>query len=97
MKEICIAIKSKRLVSFTYNGLKRTAELYRQGRNRHTTKMQVRAYQVDGDSNSNKLGWKLFNSSDIKKFKMLPKTFELREEYNSNKLDDDITNDCKAA
>jgi|SRR6476661_6111355 len=98
--EICTAIKNRKAVTFTYRneGKTRTAELYRQGDNQTTKVPQVRAYQTSGHSESNTLGWKLFDIADIKGLKETKNDIKFpRKGYDPDKTppDEDIYTHCQ--
>lgn len=96
-EQVCKAIALKKVVTFTYDGgKKRTVELFRQGNNRTTDTMQVRAYQTGGFSNSNTLGWKLFDTDKIKSLSSTNTDINFpRVDYNPKKQDKDILIVCQ--
>ncbi|MGQ4876126.1 MAG: hypothetical protein ACP6IY_18830 [Promethearchaeia archaeon] len=83
--KICIAIQSRKLLSFSYDGGIREVEPYCYGITKKGKEM-LRAYQVDGYSKSgNRQGWKLFDVSKIFRLEIIDKTFiNIRPEYNPN-------------
>ena len=86
MNEIIIeAITCCKLIEFNYKGQYRVLEPYTFGLSTAGNEM-LRAYQVDGDSNSsNELGWRLYSLGKIENIKILETTFEAtRDGYNPN-------------
>lgn len=96
--QICKAIAKKKVVSFNYGGGERFVELYRQGTNRTTDKLQVRAFQKSGFSSSGNMGWKLFNTSEIKNVKSSEENITFpRDDFNPKKQDQDIFIYCQVS
>lgn len=73
--DISAAILGRNLLSFTYDGFRRTVEPHTYGTD---TKghLALRAYQVGGGSESGEyVGWKLFHVGDMLGVTVLPQTF----------------------
>jgi len=78
---IRLAIDNMQLLEFYYDGGIRKVEPYCYGK---TTKgnVAVRAYQIDGYSSSNKMGWKLFDLSKASSFRLSNDFFfSIRPDY----------------
>ena|SRR3972149_12154159 len=73
--QICHAIRNMNLVEFYYNGGTRTVEPHCHG---VTTAGNegLRAYQVDGHSESGKMGWKMFDLGNASDIQVLEETFD---------------------
>ena len=72
---IATAIQGRNLLSFTYDGFRRTVEPHTYGTD---TKghQALRAYQVAGGSESGEyVGWKLFHVGEMHGITVLPQTF----------------------
>ena len=72
---IATAIQGRNLLSFTYDGYRRTVEPHTYGMD---TKghMALRAYQVSGGSESREyVGWKLFHVNEMLSVSVQPQTF----------------------
>ena len=82
-KQICNAVRSKKLFQFYYNGGQRTVEPYCYAISRNGNEL-LRAFQISGYSASGKAqGWKLFSVNDMNNLLILDDTFNaLRPEYN---------------
>jgi len=72
--QICYAIRNKNLIEFYYNGGTRTVEPHCHG---VTTAGNegLRAYQVDGYSESGNMGWKMFDMGKASRITVLDETF----------------------
>jgi hypothetical protein len=73
--DICNAIKNMNLIEFYYNGGTRTVEPYCHGVTTAGNEA-LRGYQVDGFSESGKLGWKMFDLGNASNLTVLDETFE---------------------
>lgn len=73
--QICDAIRNKNLIEFYYNGGNRTVEPHCHG---VTTAGNegLRAYQVDGFSESGKMGWKMFDLGNASNIHILDEIFD---------------------
>ena len=82
-KDICSAIKTKRIITFYYDGGLRRIEPYCHGVTKKGNEL-LRAFQISGYSRSgNPIGWKLFSLSKIANLKILDDTFQsIRRDYN---------------
>lgn len=77
MIELTQAIETKHLISFTYNGKKRKAEVYCLGVG--ADELLCRCYEVPSG------GWKLFKVEQMKSVKLLNQRFYfVRSGYNRN-------------
>jgi hypothetical protein len=73
-QQLCTAIKTKRLIEFTYHNLRRVAEPHDFGILNGAEHLLV--YQVAGQSRSMKLSdWRLIRIAEIKQLKVLDKQF----------------------
>ncbi len=73
-QQLCSAIKTKRLIEFTYHNLRRVAEPHDYGIFNGAEHLLV--YQVAGQSRSMKLpDWRLIRIAEIKQLKILDKQF----------------------
>ena len=84
-KKICLAIESRNIIVFNYEGGSRKIEPYCHGLSKNRKEL-LRAYQISGYSSSGKLeGWKLFYISKISNLRILDKKFQkVRPKYNPN-------------
>ena len=84
-KDICSAIKTKRIITFYYDGGLRRIEPYCHGVTKKGNEV-LRAFQISGYSRSGSpIGWKLFSVSKISNLKILDETFHsIRRDYNPN-------------
>lgn len=82
---ICEAIKSRKIISFIYEGGGRYVEPYCYGILKNGNEA-LRGYQIKGYSSSGKIfGWKLFHISKMKGIKIENEKFtEIRPRYNPN-------------
>ncbi len=73
--DICEAINNMKLIEFYYNGGTGTVEPHCHG---ITTAGNegLRAYQVDGYSESGRMGWKMFDLGKASDITVLEETFE---------------------
>lgn len=72
---ITTAIQDSKLLSFMYDGYRRTVEPHTYGTNMQGH-LALRAYQVAGGSESRQhLGWKLFHVNDMRGVTVQPQTF----------------------
>ena len=72
---IVTAIQSRNLLSFVYDGFRRTVEPHTYGMDAKGH-MALRAYQVGGGSESGEyVGWKLFHSHEMHGVTVQPQTF----------------------
>jgi len=72
---IAAAIQERRLVTFSYDGYRRTVEPHAYGVDRKGHRA-LRAYQVGGGSESGEhVGWKLFHADEMQGLSVLPETF----------------------
>ena len=80
---ICEAIQKRKIIKFDYKGFERIVEPYAFGIDKNGN-YKLRAYQIDGFSESGKTeGWKLFSVENITNISLLDETFEAtREGYN---------------
>jgi hypothetical protein len=71
---IGFAIENKRLLSFTYDGYYRIVEPHCFGL---TTKNHpaIRAFQVEGQSSTGRLDWKIYELSKIENLQLLEQSF----------------------
>jgi hypothetical protein len=69
------AIKSRRLIEFSYDGGVRTVEPHCYGQSRKGNDV-VRAFQVGGYSSSGKMGWKLYDLSKVYSLTLLDEVFD---------------------
>jgi hypothetical protein len=78
--KIIEAIKNRNLIEFDYEGGVRTVEPHCYGL---TTKGNeaIRAYQVDGYSSSDAMGWKLYDLSKADEIEVFDETFDVRDGY----------------
>lgn len=81
--EICKAIKSRKMITFNYDGGLRKVEPYCYGISRKSKEL-LRAYQISGFSRSgNPSGWKLFHVSKIRRVQITNEIFiKNRSDYN---------------
>ena len=72
--QICDAIRNMKLIEFYYNGGNRIIEPHCHG---VTTagNQGLRAYQVEGFSESGKMGWKMFDLANASNIQVLDETF----------------------
>lgn len=78
---ICKLIKNQKLVTFTYNGFRRVAELYMQGTSTADNTV-VKARQVDGEASDPILpAWKTFETAKIRNLRSRVESFESNKEY----------------
>lgn len=72
---ISTAIGNRNLLSFTYDGYRRTVEPHTYGMD-SKGHMALRAYQVSGGSESGEyVGWKLFHVHEMQGMSVLSQTF----------------------
>lgn len=75
------AIQNRKLLSFTYESLFRIVEPHCYGKSPKGNYC-LRAYQVDGESSTGYMGWKLFDLSKASNIQLLDSAFEtIREGY----------------
>ena len=73
---IAAAIQARRLLTFTYDGFRRTVEPHTYGTDRKGHKA-LRAYQVGGGSESGEfVGWKLFHVHEMHGISAAPQAFQ---------------------
>jgi hypothetical protein len=73
--KIAAAIHSHNLLSFVYDGFRRTVEPHTYGLD-NKGHMALRAYQVSGGSDSGEyVGWKLFHTQEMLGLMVEPQTF----------------------
>ncbi len=77
------AIKSMKVVYFEYTGRKRIVEPHLFGTSTKQ-KFLLRAYQIDGYSSSNKMGWKMYDLSKVNNLELTDQNFSIRDLYNPN-------------
>jgi hypothetical protein len=78
---IIYAIQNRKLLSFTYDSLFRVVEPHCYGKSSKGNYC-MRAYQVDGESSTGFMGWKLFDLSKTKNVELLETAFQsIREGY----------------
>lgn len=88
--EICKAIKNRNIIEFYYDGGIRIIEPYCYGIHKNTGNEVLRAFQVEGYSESGILGWKFFELKKISRINITNRQFKVqRQEYNPN--DSDMT------
>ncbi|MBC7983475.1 MAG: hypothetical protein H7Y02_06440 [Candidatus Obscuribacterales bacterium] len=81
MFDFTYAIDNKRLVSFDYGGFERVVEPHTFGIDKDNRRVLV-AYQVEGASRSDKLGWKSFIQHGMTNVVVLEREFSRpRPEY----------------
>lgn len=73
--KICDVIRNKNFIEFVYNGGKRTVEPHCHGVTTAGNEA-LRAYQVDGFSESGKMGWKMFDLDNASNIQILDETFD---------------------
>ena len=80
---VCDAIRRRRLLAFSYDGLPRKAEPYCHGITRSGVEL-LRAYQVDGGSRSGEpVGWKMFDVHKMDGLRLAGEAFAPgRADYN---------------
>ena len=79
--DICNAIETKKLVEFFYNGGNRIVEPHCHGITTAGNEA-LRAYQVDGYSESGKMGWKMFDLGNASNIQILDEPFDgPRDDY----------------
>ena len=84
-KEICRAIKEKRVIKFYYKGYLRIVEPYAYGIHKTTYNKILRAFQIAGGSSSEEIvGWKLFIVDEISFLITTNEQFNVRPEYTLN-------------
>jgi hypothetical protein len=85
---LCSAIRNRRLVTFHYDGGRRSVEPYCHGSSAAGRDL-LRGYQVAGYSRSGiSQGWKMFRLEELSALAMTDKVFsEVRPEYDSNRED----------
>jgi len=77
-------ISSRTVISFEYNGGRRTVEPYCLGIN-HKGNTVLRAYQLEGYSETNTpTGWKMFLVPSINLIEFSFQSFQIRSQYNPN-------------
>lgn len=83
--EINLAIQSRKIITFTYEGYSRTAEPYCFGIDKKGNKA-IRAFQISGGSSSGiSQGWKLFLINEIRNLNVANSSFaEDRAGYKQN-------------
>jgi len=83
-RKICLAIDSRSVISFYYNGGTREVEPFCYGVHKSTGNEVLRGYQVGGCSESGEsVGWKLFQVDEISSLVTTSKSFSgVREYYN---------------
>jgi hypothetical protein len=75
------AILNRQLLSFTYDGFFRVVEAHCYGESTKGNEV-FRAYQVDGESSTGKMGWKLYDLSKVRNLLLLEQAFpNVREGY----------------
>ncbi len=72
--QICNAIRNRKLVEFYYNGGNRIVEPHCHGVTTAGNEA-LRAYQVDGYSESGNMGWKMFVLDNASNVNVLEETF----------------------
>lgn len=73
---IAEAIRTQHLVTFSYDGYRRTVEPHTYGIDRKGHRA-LRAYQVSGGSESGEhVGWKIFHERDMYGLAVLPQPFQ---------------------
>jgi predicted DNA-binding transcriptional regulator YafY len=78
---ICSAIRSKRVIQFSYHGGVRDVEPYCYGRSGESVEL-LRAYQLRGVSRSGEsAGWKMFRVEELSGLSLTFETFTPRAEY----------------
>lgn len=68
------AIKHRNVLLFDYNGKQRVVEPHAYGVSRKG-ELILRAFQIAGDSDSDQVGWKLFNVGGISNLDVSSETF----------------------
>ena len=79
-RKIINAIKNQIVIKFAYEGKSRIVEPHCYGLTMKGNEA-IRAYQIDGYSSSEEMGWKLYDLSKANNIEMLDDTFEVRDGY----------------
>ncbi len=78
------SVINKNIIKFTYNKFKREVEPYCYGISKKGNQV-LRGYQIDGESSTEKYGWKLFDVSKIDDLQITDRIFsDIRKEYSEN-------------
>ncbi len=72
--QICAAIESRHRLAFSYDGFPREIEPHAHGTS-SKGKEVVRGFQTDGQSSSGRLGWRLWDVTKMRPFRVCESTF----------------------
>lgn len=84
--ELAAAVRERRVITFWYNGLSRTAEPHTYGLHKSTGHEVLSCFQTAGFSNSGELpGWRLYLLSEIQSLSITSSIYSrARPGYNPN-------------
>lgn len=76
-EEVCRAIQTRALLSFTYEGLPRVVIPCALGQHKSTGNLLLRSFQVRGTTESGSLPlWRLYDLSAVSRLEVLSESFE---------------------